>query len=89
MSRAAQRGSGAGWRQGHSSESAFARGVSQHTGCYWATYLGWLRQGDRIVGEEDGDIVLCKCVELLCESGTRKPCCGLTKVRITHRNNAY
>lgn len=84
MSRAAQGGSGAGWRQGHPSESAFARGMSQHTGYYWTTYLGWLRQGDGVVGEEDGDTVLCKYVELLCESGTRKLCCGLTKVRVTH-----
>lgn len=70
-------------------QSAFARGVSQHTGHYWTTYLGWLRQGDGVVGEEDGDTVLCKYVELLCESGTRKLCCGLTKVRVTHWNNAY
>lgn len=50
---------------------------------------GMAEAGRQIVGEEDGDTVLCKCVELLCESDTRKLCCGLTKVRISHRNNAY
>lgn len=89
MSRAVQGGSGAGWRQGHASETAFARGVIQHTGLCWTTYLGWLRQGTRQWWGEDGDADLCKFKELLCESGTRNLCCGLTKVRITHVNNSY
>lgn len=41
------------------------------------------------MGEEDADTFLCKCVELLRESDTRKLCRGLTEIRLTHRNNAY
>lgn len=58
-------------------------------GRYLMAYLGWPRQKDGIVGEEGTDPFLCKCVELQRESDTRKLCRGLTKIKITHRNNAY
>lgn len=83
-------GTGPGWRAGTCPrERRLRRGVRQHAGWYRMAYLGWLRQEDGIVGEEDGDTFLCKCVELLCESDTRKLCRGLTKIRITCKNNAY
>lgn len=53
------------------------------------TYLGWLRQEDGFVQEEDADTFLYKYVELPRESDTRKLCRGLTKIRVTHSNNAY
>lgn len=48
--------------------------------------IGWLIWDGR--GRRTGTF-LCKRLEFLCESDTRKLCRGLTKTRITHGNNAY